>query len=71
MLVKVELRNGSLQTSTPEPLFQTDISVKHNWNQYCVTADGQRFLTVVPEESDRIQLVINWPELLRQSPSNE
>ncbi len=68
MSVEVELGADFAETSAPQTLFPTGIDVNPLWNQYAVTAEGQRFLTVVPEEREQIELIINWPELLRRTP---
>ena len=67
-LMSVEVKPGpDTETGAPQTLFQTGIKVRPLWNQYGVTADGQRFLTVKPEEEEQIELIVNWPELLHQT----
>ena len=65
-LMYVEVKPGpDAETGAPQALFQTGIGVNPLWNQYCVTADGQRFLTIEPDEREQIELIVNWRELLR------
>ncbi len=52
----------SLQLGDPKPLF--DLKGRSNWLSFDVSADGKRFLAVVPEVlADRApqNVVVNWP----------
>ena len=55
--------------ATPGParkLFDLRYWVNHVWNQYDVTADGQRFLVIVPEgqQTTRLTVLTNWPSVV-------
>jgi Tol biopolymer transport system component len=52
--------------SAPRKLFSTRISVRTGTEQYAVTADGQRFLMMMPSENARTELraILNWPSLV-------
>ena len=57
------------EPATPGParkLFDLRYWVNPIWNQYDVTADGQRFLVVVPEgqQATRLTVLTNWPSVL-------
>jgi len=51
----------------PRPLFRLRLVVKAVYDQYAVTADGQRFLVLDPEgqESTRLTVLTNWPAALK------
>ena len=55
---------GELELGRPQPLFQTSIAnVALGLDQYDVTADGQRFLVLVPTDSTGqtpLTVVVNW-----------
>ena len=63
-MMAVEMNPGTtMQAGIPKPLFQTGIPVQWGFDQYVVTSDGQRFLTVTPvasPESGEITVVTNW-----------
>ena len=55
--------------SAPRPMFQTGVDVALNVDQYAVSRDGKRFLLRRPEVAtgrEEIQLIVNWPELLKR-----
>jgi hypothetical protein len=70
MSVDVSPRSGGFQAGIPKPLFQVQL-VTGNWrNRYVVSPDAQRFLTLVPAEPERpgpINVVLNWPVLLKNA----
>jgi len=55
-------------TSVPVELFQTRLRADNRYNQYTVTADGQRFLVYEPvEENDQpYHVILNWTSLLKR-----
>ena len=68
-LMSVEVEIGTeIETGEPADLFQTGIAVNPFANQYGVTTDGQRFLTIEPEENEEIHVIVNWPALLSSTP---
>ena len=59
--MSVAVKPGStLETGIPQALFRTGIAVSPIWNQYCVTGDNERFLTIEPEENKQVNVVLNW-----------
>jgi hypothetical protein len=50
----------------PRKLFETRFWVNPVEDQYDVTADGQRFIVIVPEgqQATRLTVLTNWPALL-------
>jgi hypothetical protein len=52
--------------SYPRKLFDSRIWVNPVEDQYDVTADGQRFLLIIPEgqQATRLTVLTNWPSLL-------
>ena len=71
MTVDIEARPGAPPAiSAPRALFQTGLAVTLNLDQFAVSRDGQRFLIRRPEENvakDEIRIIVNWPELLRNT----
>jgi hypothetical protein len=68
-LMAVEVKGGAaLQTGAPVLLFQTPSRVNPVLGEYCVTADGERFLFPEPigESSMPVTVVLNWPALLKR-----
>ena len=72
LLMAVPFQSGDSTASLgrPEPLFQSaDLNFRGvSWPQYDVSADGQRFLTATPvetETSTTIRVVLNWYEEFR------
>jgi Tol biopolymer transport system component len=66
-MMSVQIQLGStIEADSPQALFTSAIAVNPQWNQYCVTADGQRFLMIEPEENEQINVVTNWPENLKR-----
>jgi Tol biopolymer transport system component len=60
-LMSVKLADSpGLNPGVPKVLFQTSLTPNPLWNQYSVTADGQRFLFLEPLEADQINVVMNW-----------
>ena len=51
----------------PRTLFQLRLVVKPVYDQYAVTADGQRFLVLNPEsqEATRLTVLTNWPAAMK------
>ena len=63
MMVVPVSAGTTLSAGTPQPLFQTSLRINNISSQYAVSADGQRFLMVVPMrdvESDIFQVLLNW-----------
>jgi hypothetical protein len=56
----------TLVPSVPQLLFQTGIPVSPTHDYYAITADGQRFLILVPtgEQTEAINIILNWTEAL-------
>jgi Tol biopolymer transport system component len=57
-----------IETSVPKVLFQTPVHVSPLSAQYCVTANGRKFLLSEPVEAsshEQISVVLNWPGLKR------
>jgi serine/threonine protein kinase len=55
--------------SAPRPVLQTGVDVALNIDQFAVSRDGKRFLLRRPEiatDREEIQLIVNWPELLKR-----
>ena len=54
-----------LQTSTPRPLFRTNVVVNTYLDQYEASADGRHFLVLEPHEvtPPAFQLILNWTAL--------
>jgi serine/threonine protein kinase len=68
-MMAVGVNPGSaLEIGAPLPLFQTAVRVNPVYDQYGVTADGNRFLVIdtVYEPDKPITVILNWPELLRR-----
>ena len=67
-LMSVSFKGGAQpETSVPVELFQTRLRADHRYNQYTVTADGQRFLMSEPVEENEqpYYVVMNWTSLLK------
>jgi Tol biopolymer transport system component len=62
-LVSVPVRTSpSLELGVPKPLFR--IKGRSPWLGFDVSADGTRFLAIVPEsiaDEQPINVVVNWP----------
>ena len=69
MVVDIQATPGAVpKISPPRPLFQTGLAVSLNLDQYAVGREGKRFLIRRPEDTiarDEIQIIVNWPELLK------
>jgi eukaryotic-like serine/threonine-protein kinase len=61
---------AALSAGTPQPLFRTSIRLNPLASQYAVSADGQRFLAVIPTreyESENFRVLLNWqPSVARR-----
>src|SRR4030095_1567901 len=56
---------GRFSAGTPQPLFRTSIRLNPLASQYAVSADGQRFLAVIPTreyESENFRVLLNWQQ---------
>ena len=64
-MMSVDTRD-SANPGAPRMLFDSRIWVNVVEDQYDVTADGQRFLLIVPEgqQATRLTVLTNWPALL-------
>jgi hypothetical protein len=69
MSVPVEVSHDSIVPQKPTPLFSTNIVTIFGVNglQYCVSADGQRFLISsaagdVSNNTSPIAVILNWRE---------
>ena len=51
----------------PRQLFQLRLVFDPVFDQYDVTADGQRFLVIIPEglQTSRLTVLTNWPSMLK------
>jgi eukaryotic-like serine/threonine-protein kinase len=69
-LMAVDINAGpTFETSTPKPLFATQVSAYNAPSRYVVTADGQRFLINAPAEEisqTPITVVMNWTAGLKK-----
>jgi hypothetical protein len=68
-LMAVDVKAGvTIETGPPKALFQTPLVVSPVDDQYCVTADGQRFLLGEPvgNAANPITVVLNWTAGLKQ-----
>ena len=69
MAAEVRTGEASLEVSLPTVLFELDAEPTDPvLDEYAVTADGQRFLVIVPVEEEETPLsmhvVLNWTSLL-------
>jgi Tol biopolymer transport system component len=66
MVVDIKTISG-LDTGVPRQLFETGTTVNPQWDQYGITADGQRFLTIeiAREVPAPVTVILNWPVLLQ------
>ena len=64
-MMSVDTRDPA-NPGAPRMLFDSRIWVSPVEDQYDVTADGQRFLVIVPEgqQASRLTVLTNWPSLL-------
>ena len=64
-MMSVDTRD-SANPGAPRKLFDSRIWVNPVEDQYDVTADGQRFLFIVPEvqQATRLTVLTNWPSVL-------
>ena len=71
MAVDIRTEGTTLRAGTPHALFQTNILMSPELDQYAVSADGSRFLVNVPFDAPEqlsINVVVNWQALLKKSP---
>jgi hypothetical protein len=60
---------ATFSSGTPQPLFQTSLRLNNPSRQYTASADGQRFLMVVPAQdvdSENFRVMLNWRRPGRQ-----
>jgi len=64
-MMSVDTRDPA-NPGAPQKLFETRVWVNPVEDQHDVTADGQRFLVIVPEgeQATRLTVLTNWPALL-------
>jgi hypothetical protein len=68
-MMSVAIQPGSPpEASLPKILFPTKIPVQYNYDQFAVTADGQRFfmLESIEGEAKPFTVVVNWPAALKK-----
>lgn len=68
-LMAVDVKAGAtIETGVPKALFQTPLAVRPVDDQYCVTADGRRFLIGEPvgDAAKPITVVLNWTAGLKR-----
>jgi len=68
-IVSVPIRPGpALEAGIPQVLFPTRVPVQPQWDQFAVTADGQRFLVLesIESEAKPFTIVLNWPVVARK-----
>lgn len=68
-LMSLNFKGGAQpETSVPVELFQTRLRGDPRFNQYTVTADGQRFLAYEPveETTEPYFVLMNWTSLLKR-----
>ena len=68
MAVSLKLGADSVEPSAPRELFPMP-AVDTGWSPYDATADGQRFLAIVPQEQTRsapLTLVQKWTAGLKK-----
>ena len=66
MAVDVQVKGDAVVAGLPHQLFKVP-NVLQRRNRLAATADGQKFLVVIPEQEEsgtRINIVVNWPGLL-------
>jgi hypothetical protein len=54
---------STFSSGAPQPLFQASLRLNNPSRQYGVSADGQRFLMVVPTrdfDSELFRVLVNW-----------
>ena len=65
----VEIRTGaSLEAGVPRPLFRAPVGAVNLAVEQYATVDGERFLVLkqVERPSRPINVVVNWPSLLKK-----
>ena len=68
-LMSVDLKRGArTETGVPRTLFQIPGRVEPNWDQYCVTGDGKKFIFLEPVEkaAKSFTVVLNWPARMKR-----
>jgi hypothetical protein len=59
----------SLQVGQPQLLFKSPVVPDAASEQYRVTADGRRFLMLVPQSSAQLRrVIVNWRERFKAEP---
>jgi hypothetical protein len=59
---------ASFSAGTPQPLFQSSLRLNIGARQFAVSANGQRFLMVVPThdfDSELFRVLLNWQAAVR------
>jgi len=68
MAVDIAEKNGAIVPGIPHALFEVRLSPSGR-NRWVVSADGKRFLAIVPVErkpATGMNVIVNWPSLLRK-----
>ena len=69
-LMAMDIKSGAiLEPGVPRKLFRTSVSGDPTFDQYAVTADGQRFLVLAPvgdAASSPITVALNWTAGLKK-----
>jgi eukaryotic-like serine/threonine-protein kinase len=69
-MMAVDIREDpKIESSSPRILFDTNLSIDPNKDQYAVSPDGQRFLLLKPLAETRltpITVILNWTALLKK-----
>ena len=63
MMVVPVTPGPAFTASAPQPLFRAPLRLNPLASQYAVSADGERFLMIVPTreyESDNFRVLLNW-----------
>jgi hypothetical protein len=67
----LKLGAGSVTPSTPIEMFDV-VTGAGSASSYAVAPDGKRFLVLTPAGgSQPLEVVVNWPALLKQATSRE
>ena len=63
MAASVSASARNFAVTAPRKLFETELAPSNQLEQFRVTADGQRFLLLVPESrTPPLRVIINWRE---------
>ena len=74
MRVDVDTSGPAPAISPARTMFQTGVDVLPNVDQFAVSRDGKRFMLRRPQaasERQEIQLIVNWPSMLKPPDSRE